>query len=242
MRTIRVAIIDDEPINRLLLRRMIERHPSLSIVAEASNALHGAEQIRREKPDAVFLDIQMPEQSGLTMLRGLEVVPKVVFITSLPQHALEAIDLDAVDYLVKPVVPERFAVSVQRLERLFLTTPTEIPRRPAQISLRDGTVTELVATDRLIVLHAEGYLTRVIGAEGFSMLIGKPIGDFEKMLPGEVFARVDRSTMVNLDRIVRVDHGKRRVWLRGLAEPVEIGRAGVERLREILRRGRPVSA
>ncbi len=213
---------------------MIAQHASLTIVAESDNALAGAEEIRRERPDAIFLDIQMPKQSGLSMLRELDFAPKVIFVTSLPQHALEAIELEAVDYLIKPVQRERLAVSVQRLERLF---QRDTSKKPAPIALRDSGTTRFLPAESLIVLHAEGYLTKIIGEDGFSLLMGKPIGEFEKQLPAEIFGRLDRSTIVNLDRIIRIDHSKRRLWLRGLEEPLELGRAGAERLKELMRGG-----
>lgn len=238
MRQIRVAIIDDEPINRLLIRNLIDLHPSLTIVVEADNAMDGAEQIRRERPDAVFLDIHMPRQDGLSMLRSLDFAPKVVFTTCLPQHALEAIELDAVDYLLKPIGQKRFAVAVQRLERLFLGDTSS---KSAPIALRDSGTTRFLDPESLIVLHAEGYLTKIIGENSLSLLVGKPIGEFEKLLPPETFGRVDRSTIVNLDRIVRIDHGKRRLWLRGLEQPLELGRAGTERLKELLQGGEPAA-
>jgi two-component system LytT family response regulator len=112
----RVAIIDDEALARKGMRRLLSQHHSLKIVGEADSAETGFEMITRERPDVIFLDIEMSGSSGFDMLTRLDRIPKVVIVSAHAEHAIHAFDVQAIDYLLKPVTPERFAQAVLRIE------------------------------------------------------------------------------------------------------------------------------
>ncbi len=238
MKKIGAVIVDDSPIERQAMRAQISRHPSLALVGEADTLEAGLEVVRRECPQVLFLDICLGSATGFELLHLLEQPPRVVFVTSSPNHGPEAFAVDAVDYLVKPVAPPRFEVTARRLENLFFpgSAPQSPYRREDRICLRSGAQTHLVLVSRLVLLAAEGNFTRVTCADGLSLLIGGSLGELEALLPHPPFARLDRSLLINLERVERAERLARnfsRLWLRGLSAPLELGRTATERLREI---------
>ena len=116
---IRVAIVDDEPVAREGLRLWLEKEPDVTLAGEAGHPAEAVEMVRREKPDLLFLDVQMPEGSGFDVLEriGAERLPEVIFVTAHERHALKAFDLAAVDFLLKPVREERFRTALDRARR-----------------------------------------------------------------------------------------------------------------------------
>jgi len=234
-----VMVIDDDAIARRTLARLISQHDSLALLGEAECADSALPLIEQRCPEVLFLDVQMPRSSGFDLLRRLPQAPKVVFVSCSPSHTLQAFDVDAVDYLLKPVIPERFAATVGRLERLLFSSPQppEKHHKTDRICLRaDGNV-HILPLPRLIVLEAEGNFTRVHSVDTTPLLISRSIGDFEERLPAPPFVRLDRSYLVNLDRLnhlERVSRDLSHLWLHGLSAPVPLGRTATERLRKLL--------
>ena len=111
----RAIIIDDEPLARSLVAEYLEEHPGFTVVAECGDGFEGLKAIQQHKPDLVFLDIQMPKINGFEMLELVEDPPAVIFTTAFDEYAMKAFDIHAVDYLLKPVDPERLARVVERL-------------------------------------------------------------------------------------------------------------------------------
>lgn len=128
-RAMRTLIVDDEPIARTILREELEHFPEVTIVGEADNGRRALEMIREFRPDLVLLDLQMPVMSGFEVVRNLEApLPVIVIVTAFDQHAIEAFDAGAVDYLLKPVSEERLAKAVGRAKSL-LSHPAKVARR-----------------------------------------------------------------------------------------------------------------
>lgn len=234
---LRVALIDDERLARQGLRQMLDTLGSVSVVGEADSAEAAAEVIRREKPDAIFLDIHMPLMNGFEMLKTLDKPPRVVFVTAHSQHALQAFEVSAVDYLLKPVRPERLADAVKRLEEACGITPQDsvVPYQPKdRICLRLPHRTIVASIADIAALQAEGDFTRVIGTSEPNLLIYRPLGHYADLLPSPPFVRVDRSLLINSDRIARTERVSRdtmKLWMRDLPEPFLLGRAAQARLK-----------
>src|SRR5918997_2831372 len=113
----RAIIIDDERLARSELRKMLQDFPEIEVVDEASNAEEGVQKIESHNPDLIFLDIQMPGKTGFEMLADLDHAPHVVFTTAYDEHALKAFEVNALDYLLKPVEPKRLADAIQKLHQ-----------------------------------------------------------------------------------------------------------------------------
>jgi two-component system LytT family response regulator len=217
---IRALIIDDEPLGRERIRMLLATHPQVQIVGECADGRSAVEAIRAHKPDLVFLDIRMPELDGFEVLEALgrAALPHVVFVTAFDEYAIRAFEVNAVDYLLKPVDPVRLAQSIERVERSSgedaderVLAVLELMRRPehrSRVVVRDNRGAFFLATADIAWLEAAGNYVRV-HANGKSYLLRETLKDLEATLDPERFVRVHRSAVVNLDAIERVEPWKR---------------------------------
>jgi len=235
---LRVAIVDDEPLARQGLRRMLSTQKGVEIVAESDRVSNATPLLLREKPDAVFLDIHMPGADGFELLKTLDPVPKVVFVTAHSNHAVRAFEVEAVDYVLKPVRPERLSAAVARLMAACSSfEETTAYAATDRICLRTPQRTVLTSLQDVAALEAEKDFTRFHIAGEAPLLICQSIGAYERTLPTPPFLRLSRSLMVNAGRIARMENPSRnetRLWLKGIPTPFRIGRAARTRLNEHL--------
>jgi two-component system, LytTR family, response regulator len=214
---VRALIVDDERIARQELRRLLAAHPDVEIVAEARHSDEAEDLLERHDPDLLFLDIQMPGRSGLEMLERFPDPPQTILTTAFDRYALRGFELNAVDYLLKPIVPERLAEALRRVRRRLETrsaqatasAPDEpMPAKPAhrsleQVFVRDGERCWLVRLDEISLLRSEGNYTRVIFA-GNQPLIPRSLAQIEPRLDPSIFFRANRAEVLNLRRVVAV--------------------------------------
>jgi two-component system LytT family response regulator len=194
---ISVLIVDDEPLARRGVRVHIEAAGGFTVVGESANGREAIRDIERLAPQVVFLDVQMPRIGGFDVINaiGVERMPVTIFVTAYDTHALKAFDAHAVDYLLKPIDPERFARAAERVR--MLVTSGAIPRR---VVLRDGARVIIVDHDEIDWIEADGDYVRVyVGGRGH--LVRHTIGGMETRLDPSRFARVHRSAIVNVSRV-----------------------------------------
>lgn len=238
---LRVALIDDEPLARQRLRHLLKAHPEVTIIGEADGRDSAWELLRREKTDAIFLDIEMPETTGFELLRGLDRPPKAVIVTAHARHAIQAFEIEAIDCILKPVQPARFAQAIRRLESAC-SSPDEKRPDPAysaddRICLQTPQRTLVVPLSSIPLLQADGDFTRVFVRNSVPLMICQSIGHYEKLLPSPPFLRIDRSLVIHLEAIIRIDRKSRDeafLFMEGMPEAVLIGRAAQSRIREVL--------
>lgn len=202
----RAMIVDDEPLARRELRRLLAAFPSVQIVGEAGNIDEARQQILAVKPAVVFLDIQMPGGTGFDLLTSLGTVPRIIFTTAYDQYAVKAFDVNALDYLLKPIEPERLATA---LSKLTPQSHAEAPEREApleQLFVRDGPRCWFIPLHEVSVFTAEGNYVRVHwGRE--RPLLGRSLLTLETKLDSRRFFRANRQQLINLDFVGRVDLG-----------------------------------
>jgi two-component system LytT family response regulator len=237
---IRVLMVDDDLVARKTLRALIGLHACLSLTAEAETVAEAREKIKETCPEVLFLDIHMPGGDGFELLKDLPTPPKVVFVTSSLGHSLEAFEFEAVDYLVKPVAPARFCATVQRLESALRRGGAHpVPHeKKDRICFRVDRQSHVIPVKNLIALRAQGNFTQVHHEDGKPLLVCRALGEYDKVLTATVFTRVDRSLIVNHDRVVRFNRQSRdraELLLRGLDQPLELGRAATEKLSEMIK-------
>ena len=210
---IRVLIVDDEPIARRGLRRLVEAEGDLEIIGEASSGAGAIEQIESLAPDLVFLDIQMPGMNGLEVVAavGPRAMPAVIFVTAFDKYAIEAFDLSAADYVLKPVDPERFqralARARQRLaggdaleDRLRAILAKVQPAKAERLVVRSTSRIQFVNVEDIDHVHAEDNYVRIFAA-GQTYLMRETVTNLEQRLDAEQFIRIRRSTIVRIERI-----------------------------------------
>jgi len=239
---LRLMLVDDEPLARQGLKELIAGHKEACVVAEAACVAEALASIKRHKPDALILDIRMPEATGFDLLKKLNPPLPVVFVTAYSEYALQAFDVHAVDYLLKPVRPARLGQALERLRaELRLPGNDETPYAMAdRICLRTPERTIVAPLADVILLEAEKDFTRISVAGNPPLLICQSLGTYERNLPKPPFLRLDRSTILNLSRIHSVEISPTRgahVTLNGLPSPIPLGRSALRRLRQAIPEG-----
>jgi two-component system, LytTR family, response regulator len=220
---IRVLIADDEPPARRKVRRFLERDAEVGEIVEAGSGEEAIAAMRNFAPDLVFLDVQMPDIDGFAVLSAAP-EPRdfhVVFLTAHQQHALQAFEAEALDYLLKPVDPERFERSLERAKeqiglRRRRTPPEESRTFLKRLVVQKGGREIFLATEKLDWADAEGnYVHLHCGDETFT--VRSTLEHFARQLDPEQFVRINRAQLVNLDRVKEMQpwfHGERRIVLK----------------------------
>ena len=252
-RRIRALVVDDEPLARRRLRRLLERDPEIETVSDCGDGHAAVAAITEHAPDLVFLDVQMPEIDGFAVLERLPAgrTPLVVFVTAYDQYALRAFEVSAVDYLLKPFDRRRFEKALQRakarlaaeagdgLGQRTLALLEELRARSSHLDrlvVKAGGRAFFLKTDEIDWIEAEGKYVRLhVGRE--SHLLREPIGTLEAQLDPRRFLRIHRSTIVNIDRIRELQpwfHNEYRVLLRDGTE-LMLSRGCRKKLAELLK-------
>ena len=222
-------IIDDERLARAELRRLLAAHPEIEIAGEACNGDEALIVIGQTSPDLLLLDVQMPGLTGFDVLERLDEIPQVIFTTAYDAYAIKAFEVNALDYLMKPISPARLAAALAKVR------PRSGPTRLERVFVRDGDRCWIVALPDIFLLESEGNYTRV-HFSGQRPLIRRSLNALEAQLDPAVFFRANRQEILNLKWIDKVDLGVAgglSVTLRG-GRAVEMSRRQSGRLREIL--------
>jgi two-component system LytT family response regulator len=220
-------IIDDEPLARRELRRLLAEFPWVEIVGEAGDVVEAAARVEALAPDLLFLDIQMPGGSGFDLLSRLDHVPRVIFTTAYDHHAVRAFEVNALDYLLKPIEPQRLAAALAKARSASEDRPAELRSGDIleRLFVRDGMRCWFVPLREVSLLTAEGNYVRMLwGTE--RPLLNRPLNTLEKRLDPKRFFRANRRQIINVDFIEGVElgiGGQLHVQLRGGPE-VEISR------------------
>lgn len=237
--TIRTLLIDDEDLARLEMRHLLSAFPEIHILDEASDASDALDKIRRYRPDLIFLDINMPGKNGFEMLAELEESPHVVFVTAYDEFAVRAFETNALDYLLKPVRPERLekAIATVREAGRELVTPVSTSasaqnymlRRDSLVFIKDGEKCFFVRISDIFLFESEDNYVRVyFGTE--KPLHRKSLNMLIEKLPPELFFRANRQQIINLENIKNIEpffNGTLRVTLHnGMRVEISVRRAG----------------
>lgn len=257
---LRVMLVEDEAPARDTMRGLLARDPEVELVGETWGA-RSVEAIRTEAPELIFLDVRMPRMDGFEVLRRLDPdrLPVVVFVTAYEEHAVEAFEVRALDYVLKPFTDERFAEALARAKERVRGSGVESLRRellalvrrpdarqagaadftrPDRVVLDDGGATVVLPPSRITWVEASGPYV-IVHAEGREYLVRASLTAIDERLTGHGFFRVHRSAVVGLDHVREVrpiSHGDALVVLRD-GTKVKLSRARRERFEEVLRSG-----
>ena len=236
----KALVVDDERLARNELRRLISAFPEIAFSGEAANAAQARAQIAALKPDLIFLDVQMPGETGMELLASLEPpVPHVIFTTAYDEFAVQAFELNALDYLLKPVDPARFAAAI---EKLRAKAAGAAPARPVarerlaaedKVFVREGDRCWFVEVKAIRLLESEGNYTRV-HFDGAQPQLFRSLNAMEERLDAKYFFRANRRQIVNLAWIDRIEpwfSGGLLVHLKGGAK-IELSRRQAQEFRE----------
>jgi two-component system LytT family response regulator len=203
----RILVVDDEPLARRELRRLLDAFPAAQVVGEACNIDEARARIEELAPDVVFLDIQMPGGTGFDLLTQLDRVPRIVFTTAYDQYAVKAFEVNALDYLLKPIERERLATALRKIQVAPSSgdAPENAPLE--QLFIRDGPRCWFVPLREVSVFSAEGNYVRLLWGKERPML-GRSLSALEEKLDPKRFFRANRGQIVNLELILQVETGE----------------------------------
>lgn len=241
----KAIIIDDERLARAEMQNLLSEYKDLEIVAEAKNAEEGIELIKEHKPDVIFCDVQMPGMNGFEMVKKLEEIPKVVFVTAFDEHAIKAFEVNALDYLLKPVDPDRLNETVEKLLKLddedygnntqIYDRKERILNTEDKVFIKDGEKCFFIPLKEVRYFESKGNYVKVYFGKNKPMIL-RSLNSLEDRLNPEQFFRANRKFIVNLDYITHIEN-----WFNGglqitllEEEKIEISRRQAIKFKDVM--------
>ena len=237
-------IIDDERLARNELKKMLALHPEIDVIGEAANAEEGLRLINEMNPDLILLDVQMPVKTGFDLLQELEKLPAVIFTTAYDEYAIRAFEVNALDYLLKPIDPKRLSDAVQKIlaidekETMFSENRSELRlslSESDQVFVKDGEKCWFVKLAEIRLFESVGNYARVFFGPNKPLIL-KSLNSLEERLDPRTFFRANRKHIVNLRMIERVEpffNGGLLLEIKG-GEKIEVSRRQAVRFKEMM--------
>ena len=245
MKIFRTLLIEDERLAREELKSLLKDFMEIEIVGEARNGSEALEMIKKLSPDLLFLDINMPEMNGFEMIKHLEEIPQVIFVTAYDEFALKAFDVNALDYLLKPVDPIRLQEAIKKLSNseeefnshsdVFLASKDRTLTLEDKVFIKDGEKCWFIELRKIRMLESDGNYVKVYFDSSRPLLL-RSLNSFEERLDTRFFFRANRKFIINLQWISSIENwfnGGLRVELME-GEKVEISRRQAIRFKEIM--------
>jgi DNA-binding LytR/AlgR family response regulator len=201
---IKVLITDDEPIARQIVRTYCEQYGSIEIVAECETALETLPFLQKNDIDLMFMDINMPGVDGVSFIKALTVKPKIIFTTAYKEYAIDAFDLKAHDYLLKPFSYERFLKAIENIDIAEKSPVQEVKSDDNYLVIKNGKTMHRIFYDELLYCEAQLNYVRFATKDG-DIIAYQTLSDTEKQLPDTVFIRSHRSFIINKNKVKTID-------------------------------------
>jgi len=220
--TLRALVVDDERHARADLRTLLAAHPAVEVVAEAEDFEAARSALAACRPDLVFLDIALGRRSGFDLLDAIDGHCRVIFVTAFDRYAVRAFEVRALDYLLKPVHPDRLAAALARVES----------QEPV-LFFKSGDSGAFVRASEIACVLADGDYSRVVTTGGRELVLLRSLSDWERRLSGGCFARIHRSAIANLTAVSRVSRGRDgrwRLYITALERPLVVSRRVAHRI------------
>ncbi len=232
-------IVDDEWLIREELKTMLIQYPEIKVVGEASNISEAVVLINEYHPEVIFLDIQLQGKSGFDLFTQVKVNAKVVFVTAYDRYAIQAFEVNALDYLLKPIARVRLDQTIQRILAVEQITPQEtkpLSYDDSMFILINGAL-KFIKVSGIHCLVAEGNYSYLYYKDCKKELVAKTLQEWEQVLPSKYFIRIHRSTIVNfelVEQVVKCKNYTFQVYLRGFENPFIMSRRHATKLNKIL--------
>lgn len=241
----KVILIDDEPLARQLVRTLLQAYTQINVVAECGDGFEGFKAIQEHNPDLIFLDIQMPRLNGFEMLELLDTPPAVIFTTAFDEYALKAFESHAIDYLLKPIVKDRFDKAMQKW--LQQAAAKELPQVSAvlenniyegyqhRIVVKDNGLIRIIPAQDIFYIEANDDYIKIVTKEG-SYLKKSTLSHIEQTLDPQQFVRVHRSYMIPVTQLMRIEPYEKEshIALLHCGAKVTVSKSGMAKLKTLL--------
>ena len=234
---LRAIIVDDERLARKDLQSLLADIESIEVVGEADSVSAAEKLIKDQDPDIMFLDVQMPGESGFDLLEKVDVKARVIFVTAFDEYAIRAFEVDAVDYLMKPVSPERLQKAIEKVEkddRQRAGNRRKVGYEDTMFITVNANL-KFIRVGSILRIEAAGDYSDLLTTDGKKGLVQKSMTEWEERLPENHFCRIHRSTIVNLEHIVKVEewfNNAYHVYLKGIESPLVMSRRYASRLKQ----------
>lgn len=234
----KAIVVDDSRLARNELKRLLKDLDSVNIIGEAANAMEAKEKIETEKPDLVFLDIQMPGKNGFELLEELEFVPEIIFTTAYDEYALKAFEYNALDYLQKPVQLDRLVGAIDKVSERQIAKEESTEDQMTdqdQVFVKDGEKCWFVQLSNVRLFEVDGNYTKLYFDEHKPM-IPRTLNYLESRLDPKTFFRANRQQMINLKWVERIEpwfSGSIKIYMKGGHE-VDVSRRQTQRFKELM--------
>ncbi len=239
MGALNTIVVDDEWLVREELKTLLAEYPEIKFVGEAANVPQAIDLVNKVQPDVIFLDIQMPGATGFDLLEQTDITSKIIFVTAYDQYALKAFEVNALDYLLKPIQKERLAKTIQRL----VTGEKTIPKASQKLEYDDvvyvlvnGSL-KFIKVSLLRCIIAEGNYSYIYYRDRKKALVSKTLQEWEEMLPDDYFVRIHRSTIVNfefVEQVKKCQNYTHLVYVRDIEKPFVMSRRFAARLKKTM--------
>jgi two-component system, LytTR family, response regulator len=234
---LKAIIVDDERLARVNLVKLLEAYPEIEIAGEAGSCKAAVELINIHNPQLIFLDIQLSGETGFDLLALTGKSIKIIFVTAFDEYAIRAFEVNAVDYLLKPVNPERLGESIGRVmtnnEKQDCDTPRFDYSDSIYVQLNNYT-SRFIKISSITFIEPIGNYSRIVTIEGKHYLVLKTLKQWEEELPFTNFKRIHRSSIINIDHLERIEKrtdSQHRAFLKNIPEPLEVSRRYARKLK-----------
>jgi len=226
---IQALIVDDEELARSDLNALLSKIPYIEVAGEAENLKTAVDFIAKHNPDVIFLDIQLYRELGFDLFEKIEIKAKVIFVTAFDKYAIRAFDVNALDYLIKPVDPERLAITLERLMNTKEEIETKLPmlNYSDSIFIDSGNNFSFLRINSIVIISASGIYTDIFTNKSVKLISNKSMKEWETRLPQNTFVRIHRSVIINIDYIEKIDkwfNYSYQVYMKNYDKPLTISR------------------
>jgi two-component system LytT family response regulator len=237
---IKAIIVDDERLARVNLKKLLEPHPEIEIVGEASSCKTAVELINIHKAQLIFLDIQLSGETGFDLLEIIDNSIKIIFVTAYDEFAIRAFEVNAIDYLLKPVNPVRLKAAIERVIKREKAQESEAKSYEYSDSIYvrlNNYTSKFIKVSSISFIEPVGNYSKIVTIEGRHCLVLKTLKQWQEELPDNNFVRIHRSSIINMehvDRIERKSNTQHRAYLKNIPEPLEVSRRYAKKLKAFI--------
>jgi two-component system, LytTR family, response regulator len=239
MTSIKAIIVDDERLARLNLRKLLQPYPEIDVAGEAASCENAMELIRFHNPQLIFLDIQLSGETGFDLLEVIDHSIKIIFVTAYDEYAIRAFEVNAIDYLLKPVNPERLKAAIEKVIRQEKTQESEAKSYEYSDSIYvrlNNFASRFIKISSITFIEPVGNYSRIFTIEGKHCLVLKTLKQWQEELPEKNFVRIHRSSIVNIEHVDHIEKDsdtQHRAYLKNIPEPLDVSRRYARKLKSL---------
>ena len=236
---LKAIIVDDERLARVNMKKLLEPHPEIEIVGEAGSCNSALELINIHQPELIFLDIQLSGETGFDLLELIDNSIKIIFVTAYDEFAIRAFEVNAIDYLLKPVNPARLKESIERVinREKEKKSDAKCYEYSDSIYVRlNNYASRFIKISSITFIEPVGNYSKIVTIEGKHCLVLKTLKQWQEELPDNNFVRIHRSSIVNIEHVERIEkksNTHHRAYLKNVPEPLEVSRRYAKKLKSL---------